>query len=302
MREAIDSAVNQTYKNIEVIIINDGSNDGGKTRDIALSYGSKIRYFEKKNGGVSTALNLGIKKMTGEYFCWLSHDDLFSPNRIEEDIKFFDRKKIEISYSSLSSINEKGKVIEEKNITLDIVAKPHDALKLGGVHMCSMTIHKSCFDKAGLFNESNYTMQDVEMTLLLSKYYTFHFNPKSKTFVRLHPERGSHTMKSIQNEEQKKICHFLKTNFTVYDFFKLEDDVDNKILSKCYQTLAGICTNFSSYEIADDFFKNAYLLCNKKLSITYISYMLGSKRVSSFPVRNIISVIKKCKKFRKFRI
>ena len=86
MREAIDSALAQTYSNIEIIVVNDGSNDGGATRDIALSYGDKIRYFEKENGGVSTALNLGIKNMRGKYFSWLSHDDVYLPEKIQVEI------------------------------------------------------------------------------------------------------------------------------------------------------------------------------------------------------------------------
>ena len=65
MAEAIDSALAQTYNNTEVIVVNDGSNDGGKTREIAFSYEDKIRYFEKENGGVASALNFGIKKMEG---------------------------------------------------------------------------------------------------------------------------------------------------------------------------------------------------------------------------------------------
>ena len=68
LREAIDSALNQTYQNCEVIVVNDGSDDNGKTEEITLSYGSRIRYFRKENGGVATALNAGIREMQGEYF------------------------------------------------------------------------------------------------------------------------------------------------------------------------------------------------------------------------------------------
>ena len=77
LEEAINSALAQTYQNIEIVVVNDGSNDGGKTETIARSFGDKIRYFSKENGGVSSALNFGIKQMTGEWFAWLSHDDSF---------------------------------------------------------------------------------------------------------------------------------------------------------------------------------------------------------------------------------
>lgn len=82
LEESINSALAQTYRNIEVIVVNDGSTDGGATERIALSYGDRIRYFYKENGGVSTALNLGLEKMKGEWFSWLSHDDLYLPEKL----------------------------------------------------------------------------------------------------------------------------------------------------------------------------------------------------------------------------
>jgi glycosyltransferase involved in cell wall biosynthesis len=68
MKEAIDSALNQTYANCEVIVVNDGSTDEGKTAHIARTYGTRIRYFEKPNGGCGSALNVGIANMRGAYF------------------------------------------------------------------------------------------------------------------------------------------------------------------------------------------------------------------------------------------
>ncbi len=69
VKEAIDSALAQTYKNIEVIVVNDGSTDN--TEKIVKSYGDKIRYFYKENGGVASALNLAIENSKGEYISWL---------------------------------------------------------------------------------------------------------------------------------------------------------------------------------------------------------------------------------------
>ena len=70
LRDAIDSALAQTYPRVEVIVVNDGSTDGGATEAIAKSYGSRIRYFAKENGHVASALNYGIARMEGEYFSW----------------------------------------------------------------------------------------------------------------------------------------------------------------------------------------------------------------------------------------
>ena len=88
LRDAINSALAQTYSRCEIIVVNDGSIDDGETESIALSYGDKVRYFTKQNGGVGSALNLGIKFMQGEFFSWLSHDDVYLPTKVESQINF----------------------------------------------------------------------------------------------------------------------------------------------------------------------------------------------------------------------
>ena len=85
IERALKSLINQSYKNIEVIVVNDGSTDN--TEKIVKKYVDKIRYFYKENGGVASALNLGIKNMKGEYFSWLSHDDVYYTNKIERQIE-----------------------------------------------------------------------------------------------------------------------------------------------------------------------------------------------------------------------
>ena len=89
LNQAIDSALAQTYPNLEIIVVNDGSTDEGKTERIAESYGPKIRYFWKTNGRVASALNFGIQRMTGDYFSWLSHDDVYYPEKIHEQMDLF---------------------------------------------------------------------------------------------------------------------------------------------------------------------------------------------------------------------
>ena len=112
MREAIDSALAQTYDNIEIIVVNDGSTDS--TDEIARSYGDKIVYYKKENGGVSTALNLALEKMTGDYFSWLSHDDRYYPQKVEKEVAFLEEngylgKKV-IVFSDYDLMDENSKV------------------------------------------------------------------------------------------------------------------------------------------------------------------------------------------------
>ena len=85
LRQAIESALGQTWENCEILVVNDGSDDGGDTEQAALEFKDRIRYFRKENGGVASALNYGIQRMQGEYFSWLSHDDWYYPDKIERD-------------------------------------------------------------------------------------------------------------------------------------------------------------------------------------------------------------------------
>jgi len=170
LREAIDSALAQIYKNIEIIVVNDGSNDNGATESIARSYGDRIRYFSKPNGGTSTALNLGIKNMKGEYFSWLSHDDMYYPNKIQLQINELSKlqDKYTIIMTDLDGINENYEKIYQTDYALHIKAyPPRTESKIHPIiynqtHGCTLLIPRKCFDEVGLFDESELVAQDFE--------------------------------------------------------------------------------------------------------------------------------------------
>ena len=165
MREAIDSAIAQTYQNIEIIVVNDGSNDNGKTREIALSYGDKIRYFEKENGGVSTALNLGIKEMKGEYFSWLSHDDVYYPNKVERQVRELeglDDKKT-IIHSDYEIVDKNLMINFSPNLSVRHEIRNLNcemySLAMGCINGCALLINKDIFFEIGFFDNNLYSTQ-----------------------------------------------------------------------------------------------------------------------------------------------
>lgn len=169
MREAIDSALAQTYKNVEIIVVNDGSSDGGKTREIALSYGKQIRYFEKENGGVSTALNLALCEMKGEYFSWLSHDDVYYPDKIEAEIDALKENGnmdlgVYSGWDALIMPERKVEPYESAEIRYDdkIMSSGTCAVCFGLISGCSLLIPKSYFEKYGDFDESLRGTQDYK--------------------------------------------------------------------------------------------------------------------------------------------
>lgn len=86
LHEAIDSALNQTYKNIEVMVVDDGSTDD--SREIISSYGSRIVPILKENGGQASAFNAGIAASLGEIICMLDADDSFYPDKVERVIPY----------------------------------------------------------------------------------------------------------------------------------------------------------------------------------------------------------------------
>jgi glycosyltransferase involved in cell wall biosynthesis len=172
MREAIDSALAQTYRNIEVLVVNDGSRDEGATREVALSYGDRIRYFEKENGGVSSALNLGIRNMTGEYFSWLSHDDVYLPDKVQKSVACLgslpDRERV-IAFCGSSHINIRSEVIREEVERFDhgrVYTGEEVLLYLLQNHMmnmCCMLIPRRTFEECELFHEGLRYNQDALM-------------------------------------------------------------------------------------------------------------------------------------------
>jgi glycosyltransferase involved in cell wall biosynthesis len=84
---AIDSALNQTYHNIEVVVVDDGSTDN--SRDIIDSYKDRIVKVFKKNGGQASAFNAAFKASKGDIICFLDSDDIFTPEKVAEVVKVF---------------------------------------------------------------------------------------------------------------------------------------------------------------------------------------------------------------------
>lgn len=190
--DAIESCINQTYKNIEIIVVNDGSTDN--TELICKKYDKKIKYLSKVNGGVSTALNLGIKESKGEFISWLSHDDFYLPNKINDEIKIaLKSKKNSIIFSNYLIVNEKGKKCSEINFAKKFNMDNDIAYLLiysCSINGCAMLIPKIIFDKFGLFDTNLKYTQDYKKWMEIISC-NFVYNDSFAMCSRRHKNQGT---------------------------------------------------------------------------------------------------------------
>ena len=198
MREAIDSALAQTYPNIEIVVVNDGSRDEGETDAIAQSYGDRIRYFHKENGGCASALNRGIEEMRGEYFSWLSHDDVYLPEKIEHQIAVLAglEDKDTILYGGWEIIDAESKPMTTVH---PHVAQPVEKLDIalfpllrGLLHGCSMLVPTRYFREIGVFDVNLPSTQDYALWFEFLRVAPIHYDPRVLIRSRVHPEQGTH--------------------------------------------------------------------------------------------------------------
>jgi len=193
LEECLNSALEQTYKQIEIIVVNDGSTDN--SLKVMKAFSDKIKIISKSNGGTASALNIGIKAMKGEWFKWLSADDSLYPSAIDElilEIHKLENKKKNILYSNYDIINSEGKKIKQfiepnynqlNSFDFNVILLEH---YIG--NGTTSLIHKSALDEYGVFDETIGFAEDYELWLRFCLIYNcrLHLVPKILARYRVH--------------------------------------------------------------------------------------------------------------------
>jgi len=202
LEECVESALNQTYPDIEIIAVNDGSTDD--SLEILKKYEEKIKIISQENGGVASALNAGINAMTGEWFKWLSADDVLYPNAVEElisEAKKIKDKKHTFFYSHYDNIDSEGKLIDhaiEPNYNdlnlfdFNVILLDHH---IGNGTTC--LIHKSTMDDYGIFNKKiDFEDYDLWLRYCILRNCRLRLVPKILAKYRIH--KGQLTKKKLK--------------------------------------------------------------------------------------------------------
>ena len=242
MRQAIDSALSQTYGAIEIIVVNDGSDDNGQTDAIAKSYGKKIRYLVKENGGCASALNLAIANMRGEYFSWLSHDDVYLTEKISHQIEIISTlpNKDTILYGGWEVIDSSSNLIStvrpEKVQPIDKLGIPLFPLLRGLLHGCSMLIPHRYFQEIGVFDEGLPSTQDYDLWYKFLRKVPIHYDSRILIRSRVHPEQGTHKI-TKHIDECNALWSGMLRSLTEAEMCQM-DDTPYRFLMRTYQFLS----------------------------------------------------------------
>jgi len=191
---AIESALSQTYDNLEIIVVNDGSTDGGATEAVAARYLSRVKYIAQENRGVAGALNAAVSQMSGDFFAWLSHDDIHLSHKTERQIAY--HAKLGNPNASVFTdyyiIDGTGKIIDEmKWDHAYFVRCPRLSLLGGRINGCSLLVPRRVLHEFGPFDERLRFVQDYDLWNKIQTKYEFFHQPETLIKYRSHPEQGS---------------------------------------------------------------------------------------------------------------
>ncbi|MGE5529348.1 MAG: glycosyltransferase family 2 protein [Patescibacteria group bacterium] len=172
--EAVQSALNQTLTDREVIVVNDGSTDG--TAAVLAGFGERIRVFHKPNGGTSSALNLGISQATGRYVAWLSADDVFLPEKLHLQVNaMMHHPRAGLCYTDWYIIDGAGCITGQSGSP---TFAGREAVVGGLLQGCcingsTVLMLRSALARVGPFNEAYRQAHDYDMWLRFALYYEF---------------------------------------------------------------------------------------------------------------------------------
>lgn len=249
IKEAIDSILNQSFNNFELIIINDGSQDNSEGI-VKSIHDNRIQYYYQKNQGTHNALNRGISLARGEYISILNSDDVYYPNRFEKMVTILEHDgSVHAVFSYIEFIDRNGNSIRfnrgaednwlahdpetsferDNHIILDLLAG--NFLYTTSNLFC----RKSVFDDLGYFSNLKY-IHDYEFFLRLCYHYKVHIIEEPLLKYRFHESNALNENFSVANFETGLVLSNFLLKYDLEKFFPNEDQA-SLTLAKFFNSL-----------------------------------------------------------------
>lgn len=286
IKDCIDSIINQTYKNLEIILIDDGSPDNcPKICDTYSEKDSRIRVIHKKNGGLSSARNIGLENSTGDFVFFLDSDDIIQYNTIECMINQIKNNKDSIiisSYERFTSYYNIEDYCDNNNLEYTPKEYFYEILKFKkGTYAWGCLIPRYFFDNV-TFIEKRYFEDLATMYKVFYKANKILFTPTRFYKYR----KNTNSIVNTPNETKsldyiksaKEMSNFLKSN---YDFN--EKDI-NTLLLYVYRDAYVIFKNEEYLSMAKKLLRKSSLK-NCSIKIKLKLYMIFSIKLTKLSVK-----------------
>lgn len=277
--KALDSALAQTFDDLEVIVIDDGSTDN--TREIVERYQQanpgKIVYIYQKNQGISFARNAGMRISRGEYFALLDADDQWLPDHLKESVAVLEANPgAGVVHSNITFIRENGEAMETPVRRKEFLSGQvfrNIFLRDADISCPTVVFRKACCDKVGLFDEqlSRLGCEDRELWLRIAQHYPFAYIDK---VLALYLVRSS----SVSRNMEKMI----KARMYVVDKF-CPPGADNKLrrlaLGKIHHELGDTALFSRNFTLAlQEYFRSiTFVPCSFRTWVNLLKALLRIK-------------------------
>ena len=270
LKKCIDSLINQTYENIEIILLNDGSTDD--SAKIIKEYKDKrIKYIEKDNEGIGKTRNLGIKKATGDYLMFIDSDDYIDLTCCEKFIKCANKTSADLIvsdfYKEYENENSRLELIKIKDFDVSSLKDNPDLLLIINPGPCNKIYKKSLIDNNNIIYNEDYKYEDspfviesinkankiAKLNEVLS-YYCIHGN--SETTVR--DKRVFDILKIIDiirnklkdekylEENLNKFTVDLLTNYTIQQRYQSNRKIRNRFIDEAFKYMKDNIKDYKS--------------------------------------------------------
>jgi glycosyltransferase involved in cell wall biosynthesis len=191
LKASIESVLAQTYHNIELLVIDDGSTDESKKIINFYSFDERLRYIYQKNRGFSAAINTGVRESIGSLLGFIGQDDLWQPDKVEIQVKFFQKfSEIGLVYSNYSCIDSNDFVFRQIKAKFPDFASKEKLIQFlflnNFMGFETILVKRECFLEVGLFDEAMVAFSDHDMWLRIVEYFNVGYINKSLVKKRVH--------------------------------------------------------------------------------------------------------------------
>ena len=209
IRQSISSILKQTYRNFELIVVDDGSKD--KSGEVISSFqDSRIRKYSQTNAGPSAARNTGLSKTNGKYIAFIDADDLYFPEKLEKQVIFIESSGADAVYCDVQLLDEESKTIG--TLTSEGVYRNREdflAMLLFRQILpapAALLIKRRCFDMGLKYDTRYFQAEDYKLTLDLASNYSINYLPEILYSYRRH----SHNLSNQHDIHKSNEVEILK--------------------------------------------------------------------------------------------